>query len=387
MTRKIISACLALILCFSLALSVSAKERNISFVYDELGYLTQEECTALSDFAWEIYQETGVGIFYAYLTGESLNTHDTRFFAKGIENYVIMMENETHWYMHLGGRGEIIDLEAEEALRAIYDETETYAEGIMAFMEAAAEYFPPLSATTDAAGKITEDAEECFLYDDADLLTDSEEAALVQKLTDVSHATNAQIVVATISFMDGGDIDSFVDYLYDSMGFGYGENHDGVLLLVSMDPRAYRILSNGYAGVAIGPDQVETLSDIVVFYLSNGNYASAFTLFANQCEEFLADYQAGSPFNVGKNLAISLVIGIIVGLIVAFVMKGQLKSVRKQDNARVYVKQGSMTLNYQRDIFLYRNVTRTPKQERKETTSSSSSSSGGTARTKGGGSF
>jgi hypothetical protein len=81
---------------------------------------------------------------------------------------------------------------------------------------------------------------------------------------------------------------------------------------------------------------------------------------------------------------ISLVIGIIAGLIVAFILKGQLKSVRKQDSARVYVKQDSLQITYARDIFLYRNVTCTKKQERVESTSSGS---GSTARSKGGGSF
>ena len=384
MTRKMISVLLALILCCSLALSVSAKERNINFVYDELGYLTPEESTALSDFAWEIYEQTGVGIFFSYLATEDIDTIDTRFFVKGITNYVLMVENETHWYMHLGGQGEVIDHEAEDELRAIYDATSTYVEGVMAFMEAAAEYFPPIAATTDATEEITYDADEYFLYDDADLLTDSEETALTEKLKEVSHTTNAQIVVATMASMDGGDIDSFVDYLYDSMGFGYGENHDGVLLLVCMDPREYRILSNGYAGTAIGPDQIDTLCDILEFYLTEGNYATAFTLFANECEEYLAYYLAGSPFNAGKNFMISLVIGIAAGLAVAFVMKSRLKSVRKQDSARVYVKKGSMRLTYSRDIFLYRHVERTKKQERVESTSSGS---GGTARSKGGGSF
>ena len=384
MTRKMISVLLALILCCSLALSVSAKERNINFVYDELGYLTPEESTALSDFAWEIYEQTGVGIFFSYLATEDIDTIDTRFFVKGITNYVLMVENETHWYMHLGGQGEIIDLEAEDELRAIYDATSTYVEGVMAFMEAAAEYFPPIAATTDATEEITYDADEYFLYDDADLLTDSEETALTEKLKEASHAYDAHIVVATISSMDGGDIDSFVEYLYDSMGFGYGEDHDGVLLLVCMDPREYRILSNGYAGVAIGPDQIDTLCDVVEFYLTEGNYATAFTLFVNECEDYLAYYQAGSPFNAGKSFVISLVIGIIAGLIVAFVLKGQLKSVRKQDSARVYVKKDSMRLTYSRDIFLYRNVERTKKQERVESTSSGS---GDTARSKGGGSF
>ena len=206
----------------------------------------------------------------------------------------------------------------------------------------------------------------------------------MQKLTEVSHANNAQIVIATIASMNGGDIDSFVDYLYDSMGFGYGENHDGVLLLVCMDPREYRIVSNGYAGVAIGPDQIDTLCDFMETYLPNGHYTSAFHSFADQSGEFLEYYLMGSPFKVGKSLAISLIIGIIAGLIVAFILKGQLKSVRKQDQAYGYVKPGSMTVNIQYDIFLYRTVTRTQKQKRVESTSSGS---GDTARSKGGGSF
>ena len=151
-----------------------------------------------------------------------------------------------------------------------------------------------------------------------------------------------------------------------------------------MDPREYRILSNGYAGEAIGPDQIDSLCDVVEFYLAKGNYATAFTLFANECEGYLEYYQAGSPFNVGKNLAISLVIGIIVGLIVVLIMKSKLKSVRKQNSAHVYVKPDSMKLTYSRDIFLYRNVTFTKKQERTE---SHSSGSGGSTRSVGGGSF
>ena len=77
-----------------------------------------------------------------------------------------------------------------------------------------------------------------------------------------------------------------------------------------------------------------------------------------------------------------LVIGIVAGLIVAFILKGQLKTVRKQDQANVYVKQNSMNLTHQSDIYLYRTVSRS-----KKSSSGSSSGSGGTARSKGGGSF
>ena len=380
MMKRILCTVLALVLCFSMAISVSAEAKETAFVIDELGYLTDDGIAALNNLGSVYYDMTGVGIFFVYTKAESVEDYDVEDILNGITDYVVMVENETLWYVHVGGKGEIIDVDAEDALRAAYDAEDTYIGGVGAYMDAAVLYFPELPAATQAAAKV----DEQFVYDEADLLTDSEEAALVEKLTEVSHATDAQIVIATIASMDGGDIDSFVDYLYDSMGFGYGADHDGVLLLVCMDPREYRILSNGHAGVAIGPDQIDTLCDIVEFYLSKGNYATAFTLFANECEEFLVYYQDGSPFNVGKSLAISLVIGIIAGLIVAFVMKGQLKSVRKQNSARTYVKPGSMQLTYSRDIFLYRNVARTKKQERVE---SASSGSGGTARSKGGGSF
>ena len=383
MTRRIICAVLALVLCFGLTISVSAETKETSFVVDEIGYLTDDGIAALNQLGSAYYDLTGIGIFFVYTEEEYVEDYDVESVLNGITDYVIMIENETHWYLYAGGQGEIIDAEAEDALRAAYDAEDTYIGGVGAYMDTAVQYFPELPAATDATEAVVREDEQ-FLYDDADLLTDEQEVELVRKLTEVSHACNTQIVIATIASMDGGDIDSFVDYLYDSMGFGYGENHEGVLLLVCMDPREYRILSNGYAGEAIGPDQIDTLCDVVEFYLTDGNYATAFTLFANECEEYLAYYQAGSPFNVGKNLAISLVIGIIAGLIVAFAMKGKLKSVRKQDSARVYVKHDSMNVDYARDIFLYRNVIRTKKQEREESTSSGS---GGSTRSKGGGSF
>ena len=381
MTKRIICTILALVLCFSLAISVSAEAKTIDFVVDEYGYLADGEVAKLNEYAAYLYDACNVGIFFVFTTAESLQDYDVASLTGGMEDYFIMMENDISWYTFKGGLGEEIDTATEDELRAVYDAADTYVGGVEDFLYAAAQCFPMIFDTPE--GDILE-VEEDFLLDEADLLTDTEESELIQKLTDISHARDAQIVVVTLASMDGGDIDEFVDYLYDSMGFGYGENHDGVLLLVCMDPREYRIVSNGYAGVAIGPDQIDTLCDVVEFYLSEGSYATAFTLFANECEGYLEYHQAGSPFNVGKNLAISLVIGIIAGLIVAFVMKGQLKSVRKQDSARVYVKQGSMRLDYKRDIFLYRNVTRTKKQERVE---SSSSGSGGTARSKGGGSF
>ena len=66
-----------------------------------------------------------------------------------------------------------------------------------------------------------------------------------------------------------------------------------------------------------------------------------------------------SGFPIGENLLIALAVGAAIGLITVLILKSQLKSVRKQDRANQYIKEGSMHLTVRTDTFLYRNVTRT----------------------------
>ena len=219
-----------------------------------------------------------------------------------------------------------------------------------------------------------------FLYDEANLLSDSEEWALRQTLANISDACDAQIVVATVNSAGIGDMDQFAEYVYDSMDFGYGPERDGVLLLVCMDLRQYRILSNGYAGSAISGYEIDAIGEAIVDDLSNGYYADAFSEFADQCAYYLDGYLNGFPFAFRDNLVIALIVGILAGVITVLIMKGQLKSVRQQNQANVYVKQGSMQVNVHNDIFLYRNITRVKKENK-------SSSKSGSSRSVGGGSF
>lgn len=223
-------------------------------------------------------------------------------------------------------------------------------------------------------------AQEPLVYDDAGLLTAQEEQALESLLRQVSDAHNAQIIVGTVDSTEDGDADYMIEALYDGMEFGYGSTRSGVFLLVCMDIREYRILSNGLAGDAIGGRQIDAISDAIVSDLSDGDYAAAFTVFAKRCDYYLEGYQNGYPFEFGKFLLIALAVGLAAGLITVLVMKSQLKSVRQQHQANVYMKSGSLRLTQSSDIYLYRNVSRTRRQ------TSSSSGSGG-SRHIGGGRF
>jgi uncharacterized protein len=116
--------------------------------------------------------------------------------------------------------------------------------------------------------------------------------------------------------------------------------------------------------------------------LSDGNYYDAFDAFAQQCKYYLDGYVNGFPFDAGTSFLVAVGVGLLVAVIVTSIMKGQLKSVRMQRAASVYVKPGSLAITQTGDFFMYSNVTRTERQQ-----SSSSSGSGGSSRSTGGGSF
>lgn len=225
--------------------------------------------------------------------------------------------------------------------------------------------------------------DDLLLIDEADLLSASEESSLRTKLAEISAAYGAQVCILTIGSSKNADTDAVISARFDDDGYGYGDNRDGVLLLVCMDPREYRILSNGFASEAITMDNIDSIGDNIVSYLSDGDYAEAFEAYAEECDYYLNGYINGFPFAFGTNLLIAVVFGLVVGFIVASVLKGQLKSVRKQDKANVYVKAGSFNLTRSNDFFLYRTVTRT---EKPKNTSSGSSGSRG-SRNIGGGKF
>jgi uncharacterized protein len=384
MTRKLLSLFLVLALCLGTVLAASASE--YTFVVDEQGVLSDSELENLNAIAEEIYQQRGVGIFFVLTQEEKPRNYDVEALVGGMTDYYVMVDNDSDWHAFKAGAGESMDLISESFLRVIYDETETYVEAIENFLTAAAECFPMAEAPVLIAPAPTQQEAlmlDTLVMDDADLLSDAQEAELNQLLEHIGNTHSAQLAVVTVPALDSTTPDAYVEYLYDSMAMGYGENRDGVLLMVCMNPREYRILSNGYAGDAIHTGIISQIGDEIVSYLSDGDYAQAFEIFAQQCDYYLNGYRNGFPFNFKKNLLIAVVIGVIIGCLVAFGLKAQLKSVRKQNRADAYVKSGSMHLTTSRDLFLYRNVTRT----KRETNKSSSSSRSGGSRSVGGGSF
>ena len=215
-----------------------------------------------------------------------------------------------------------------------------------------------------------------LLVDDAQLLSDTEAAAVLEILTATTEELGMDVVVVTVDSLDGMSAMAYADDYYDYHDY----SPDGVLLLVAMGEREWHITTSGAALSLVTNAEAEQIGDALVPYLSEGNYEMAFITFAEQVHylatvevnEDETEHEHGHDYNyydydydvrVGKDpqgFLICLLIGIVIGLIAVLIMKGQLKSVRSQNAAGNYVVPGSFGLTESHDLFLYRNLNRRP---------------------------
>ncbi len=237
------------------------------------------------------------------------------------------------------------------------------------------------------------------LIDEADLLSDSEESALLGSLDEISERQKMDIVVVTENSLEGKSAMEYADDFYDENGYGFGEGRDGILFLVSMEERDWHISTRGYGITTVTDAGREYMSGQLKEDLSGGEYAAAFMAFAGLCDDYITQARNGEPYDVGNLpkepfwfggcLGISLGIAFVISLIVTGVMKSKLKTVHSQSGADTYVKRGGLKLTKENDLFLYRHIDRRekPKEEESAGGSDTHTSSSGATHGGGGGKF
>lgn len=234
------------------------------------------------------------------------------------------------------------------------------------------------------------------VIDMADLLTESEETALIEMLDEISLRQNMDVIVATTDDLEGYSVGIYADLLYDQCLFGYGDNKDGLMLLISMEEHDWYITTCGYGIIAFTDAGIEYIGNQIKSDLSDGDYVAAFMNYAGLCDDFITQARSGEPYDNGnlpsKPLSLiwipaALVIGFVIAKIIVGNMKSELKTVHAQKTANSYVKNGSMSITESRDLFLYRTVTKTEKPKNNSSGSSTHSSSSGTKHGGGGGKF
>lgn len=224
------------------------------------------------------------------------------------------------------------------------------------------------------------------LVDEADILTAEEETTLLSKLDEISERQKIDVAVVIIGTTGDKTIEAYADDYYDDNGYGFGDEHDGILLLVATEDGEngrVHISTCGYGITALTDSNIDAILDTFAVSYKDKDYAKAFADFAGDCDSYITAAREEEGFDVGFSLVISLAIGLILAFIITGGMKGQLKSVRSKLEASDYTKQGSLCINESRDFFLYSTVSRTEKKQDDDSDSSTHTSSSG--RTHGGG--
>lgn len=390
MKKYLISLLLVLSLCACLLLSVSASQEG--YIFDLRDVVGQVE--SLNEEAEAIYQVTGIAPYF--IITENQNGLESRDYVKQFaqehgfySDAIVVMDGETSYYViALGAANDRVTEDELVAMRDAYAEAETYSGGIGDYLNL---LFTTIGTELPASEGETEQAtiaapaptaSEVGVYsnrlmDYGDLLTAQEEEKIASALDQVSEKHGVDVVVVTECTLGGKDKVAFADDYYDYNGYA----EDGLLLLYCPIEGVRYISTSGKAIAWFDGDNFTELTDAIIPSFNSGDYAAAFTGFAAAADEIIED-ETGFPWGM---VVLAVIVGIVLALVIPMrILKGELKSVHSKASASDYVRDGSMQLTQERDIFLYHTVSRT---EKPKNNSGSGTHTGSSGRSHGGGSF
>lgn len=226
------------------------------------------------------------------------------------------------------------------------------------------------------------DADQCLVYDNEGLLSDTEIAELESALQDICLEYDVDAAIVTTASLDGKSAEAYADDFYDNNSLGSGADNDGILLLISANERQWAVSTSGYGIYAFTDDIIDSMADEFVPYMSDGEWFCACESFTDNCALYLG-YAGDDNYQFNEDdfdnyyddnyelissrpsgfqpmwLLMAIVIGLIAAFIAMSVMKSGMKSVKMQSAAADYVRAGSFELKGSHDLFLYHTVTRT----------------------------
>lgn len=224
-------------------------------------------------------------------------------------------------------------------------------------------------------------AQQRYVYDNADLFSDEEEAKLNELCQKYSEKSSMNFAIMTSSEENSGVME-YADDAYDALYYD-GSYTSGCLFLIDMYNRQPWLTTSGDMINALSDSYIDSLvnGDTVHEYLADGNYADA--------AEYVMDDIYGTLYNsltIGEFI-VAAVIGAIVALIFKFSvsrgyeLEGSQYSYDSKSNSNVNIRAKN-------DTFIRTSVTAVPRSDSDSSSgggSSSHTSSSGNSHGGGGG--
>ena len=205
------------------------------------------------------------------------------------------------------------------------------------------------------------------LVDNADLLSPRQEREVLQVLEQVEKAHNVRVAVVTMPSIGNNSMAAYANKLVDDV-YNDGAKGNMVLLQVTDQRKWYISTDRKLKDITGTNDAVNYMSKAFVSYLSNGDYANAYKVYATKANDLL-DYYAKNGKPVKKEKPFPNEPALVFALFGAFIFT---KSVRKSlldsmsnVNAAVaadaYLDERSFELKDSSDTYMYSNVVAVPR--------------------------
>ena len=137
-----------------------------------------------------------------------------------------------------------------------------------------------------------------YVTDAAELLTDLQAETLQQRAAELTEEYGVAVRILTVSSIGQYGIEDFAEAAFDQYHLGYGDLNSCIMLLLSMEYRDYDIFAHGRGNEAFTDYGKELIAEDIVPKLKNNDWYGAFTLFLEDCGEYLAKAAQGEPVDI-----------------------------------------------------------------------------------------
>ncbi len=378
MKNKAFAILTVLVLCLAMVIPVSAAGTYIFDSTNMIGQLSSLEAVAQNiedtygfSVLLTVTDTTGDKTTYEY--GEALYEAN----ATKADGLILIYDYGANVYnFYRAGKAE--ELFTNDILEGTvwnaFAYTETYYDGAIGYYNAVESILKtnnvtaPVATTEATTEFVSTDRTLPLVVDDADVLTDAEEADFTAKLEALGDKYNMDAAILTVDSYGGKTDRAYADDYFIEIGYGRGENKDGFLFVFNTGKedgtRNVYLATHGSAIEYITDFEIDVIFEMMIPKLTNGEYAEAFETFINEADNAI---DPSTPVYV---YPASILIGFAIAFIIVKIQASKLKTVRKQADAASYV--ANVQLTYQYDNFMYSDVSKVKK-------SSDSSSSGGSS--------
>ncbi len=393
MKNKVFALLTAVVLCLTMIIPASAAGTHVFDNTNMIGQISSLEAVAQNiedtyGFSVLLCVTDGVGDEGTYAYCESLYTTNA---AKedGIALTYNYGDNKYAFYC-AGKAEELFPTDVQDGtLWNAFAYTETYYDGAIGYYNAVESILKtnnvtaPVATTEPTTEFVPIDRTLPLVVDNADVLTDAEEADFTAKLEELGGKYELEVAILTVDTYEGKDGQAFADDFYDYNGYGYGENDDGLMIVFNTGKedgtRNITLTTHGTAIEYITDLERDVIFEMMIPALTNGNYAQAFEYFVTEADSAI------DPSTPVYYIPLSILIGFALAFLIVKIQASKLKTVRQQVDAASYV--GNVQLTYQSDNFIYRNVSKVKRaSESSDGSSGSSTHTSSSGRTHGGGS-